>query len=250
MTAQKTTSGFIPLIVLLVAGIVIAGAGGAYIVRNEFIKTDPVKKASLDTEKVEEQIKNPTPLPTPTPGPKKEIVSGPFTYTPEKTPKTSVTPTSGEEATTEPGFTINPPSGWEVSSSGDQYTKALFQNPEKDYEEAEDPLQIYIYANVQVLMDQINSWATLDQAAQVEIDGQSQKGKEIVSNRKIQTNGESAYLIEYRYRHETGVWVRVREYLFVKNSHAVLVLGLALEEAWGERSGQIQSSLNSFVFTD
>src|SRR3989344_4770353 len=82
---KKLLPGFIPLIILIIAGIVIAGAGGTYIVRKQFVKKGQSGKAALDEKKISEQLKNPVPLESPSPEPTPQLAPVQYNYEPEKT---------------------------------------------------------------------------------------------------------------------------------------------------------------------
>src|SRR3989344_1507070 len=159
---RKLLPGFIPLIILIIAGIVIAGAGGTYVVRKQFVKKGQSGKAALDEKKISQQLKNPIPLEAPSPDPTPQLAPSQYQYEPEKT-------SDSEKDGQEPGFTINPPSGWSQKSSAS--VKIGFLAPEQDEEPAEPPL-VYMYtASIQIVVKKHPQLATLQQAVDDTIDG-------------------------------------------------------------------------------
>src|SRR3990167_7924712 len=81
---RKLLPGFIPLIILIIAGIVIAGAGGTYIVRKQFIKKGQSGKAALDEKKIAQQLNNPVELESPSPKPTPQLAGPKKTLPPVK----------------------------------------------------------------------------------------------------------------------------------------------------------------------
>src|SRR4030042_5052509 len=114
---RKSLPGIIPLFILIAVGVVMAAAGGTYIVRKQFVKTSEDKKASLDEEKIRKQIANPTTLPSPSPEPSPELAIGPYTYNPKEESKTD-----SNIDLSQPAFKITPPATWNKISSTNRTT--------------------------------------------------------------------------------------------------------------------------------
>src|SRR3989344_5936591 len=132
---RKLLPGILPIFILIAIGVVIAGAGGVYVVRKQFVKKGASGKAALDEKKISEQLKNPIPFDAHSPDPTPLLAPVQYNYEPEKTP-------DSEKDTQEPGFTINPPSGWSQKSSAS--VRVGFLAPQQDEEPAEPPL-VYMY---------------------------------------------------------------------------------------------------------
>src|SRR3990167_5376261 len=98
---RKLLPGILPIFILIAIGVVLAGAGGVYVVRKEFIKRGQSGKAALDEKKISQQLKNPIPLEAPSPEPTPQLAPIQYTYTPEET-------ADSEEESKKPTFTINP----------------------------------------------------------------------------------------------------------------------------------------------
>lgn len=240
---RKLLPGIIPLFILIAIGVVLAGAGGTYIVRKEFIKRGQSGKAALDEKKITEQLKNPVPLEAPSPEPKPQLAPSQYQYEPEKT-------SASEIKTQEPGFTINPPSGWSQKSS--DYIKIGFVAPEQDEEPAEPPL-VYMYgASIQIRINKLPEGATLAQVAEATIDGYRNQASniQVISNTPTTLAGQDSRVIELIAEMTEGHKVRVMNYVIVKNGYTVGVGGLALDSAWSKRAGTLNASISSFRFTD
>src|SRR3990170_124720 len=147
---RKLLPGIIPLFILIAIGVVLAGAGGVYVVRKEFIKRGQSGKAALDEKKITEQLKNPVPLESPSPEPTPQLAPVQYKYEPDAT--------SGDQ-TQQPAFTINPPSGWTQENFAT--SEAAFFSPDKDKEDAEPPLVYTQPANIQINLEEIPKDATL-----------------------------------------------------------------------------------------
>ena len=240
---KKFLPGFIPIIILIIAGIIIAGAGGTYIVRKQFVKKGQSGKAALDEKKISEQLKNPIPLEAPSPDPTLQLAPSQYQYEPEKT-------SDSEKDGQEPGFTINPPSGWSQKSSAS--VKIGFLAPQQDEEPAEPPL-VYMYtASIQIVVNKHPQLATLQQAADATIDGykKDESNVQVISNSPTSFAGQDARVIELTAELTEGHKIRVINYVIVKNGYTVGVGGIALDSAWSKRSGTLNASINSFKFTD
>ena len=240
---KKLLPGIIPLFILIAIGVVLAGAGGVYVVRKEFIKRGQSGKAALDEKKISEQLKNPIPLEAPSPDPTPQLAPSQYQYEPEKT-------SDSEKDGQEPGFTINPPSGWSQKSSAS--VKIGFLAPEQDEEPAEPPL-VYMYtASIQIVVKKQPQQATLQQAADATIDGYraNESNVQVISNSPTSFAGQDAQIIELTAEMTEGHRIRVINYVMVKNGYTVGVGGLTLDSAWSKRAGTINASINSFKFTD
>ena len=240
---RKLLPGIIPLFILIAIGVVLAGAGGVYVVRKEFIKRGQSGKAALDEKKISEQLKNPIPLEAPSPDPTLQLAPSQYQYEPEKT-------SDSEKDGQEPGFTINPPSGWSQKSSAS--VKIGFLAPEQDEEPAEPPL-VYMYtASIQIVVKKQPQQATLQQAADATIDGYraNESNVQVISNSPTSFAGQDAQIIELTAEMTEGHRIRVINYVMVKNGYTVGVGGLTLDSAWSKRAGTINASINSFKFTD
>ena len=239
---KKLLPGIIPLFILIAIGVVLAGAGGVYVVRKEFIKRGQSGKAALDEKKIQQQLKNPVSLEAPSPEPTPQLAPTQYTYEPAET--------SGSEDEQEPKFTINPPSGWSQKSSAD--IKVGFVAPEQDEEPAEPPLVYQYSASVQVAIRKLPEGATLAQAVDATIDWYKSQSTnvQIISKNAATFAGQEAQSIELLVDYEYGVKLRVINYIMIKNGYVVGAAGLALDSAWSKRAGTIQASVNSFRFTD
>src|SRR3990167_3906203 len=240
---RKLLPGIIPLFILIAIGVVLAGAGGVYVVRKEFVKRGQSGKAALDEKKISEQLKNPIPLEAPSPDPALQLAPSQYQYEPEKT-------SDSEKDGQEPGFTINPPSGWSQKSSAS--VKIGFLAPQQDEEPAEPPL-VYMYtASIQTVVNKHPQLATLQQAADATIDGykKNESNVQVISNSPTSFAGQDAQIIELTAEMTEGHKIRVINYVMVKNGYTVGVGGIALDSAWSKRAGTIKSSINTFSFTE
>ena len=240
---RKLLPGFIPLIILIIAGIVIAGAGGTYIVREQVVKKGQSGKAAIDEKKISQKVKNPVPLEAPSPEPTAQLAPSQYQYEPEKT-------SDSEKETQEPAFTINPPSGWSQKSS--DYIKVGFVAPEQDEEPAEPPL-VYMYgASIQIRINTLPEGATLAQVVESTIDGYRDQASnvQVISNTPTTFAGQDSQVLELIAELTEGHKIHVTNYVTVKNGYTVGVGGLTLDSAWSKRAGTIQTSINSFRFTD
>ena len=240
---RKLLPGILPIFILIAIGVVIAGAGGVYVVRKQFVKKGASGKAALDEKKISEQLKNPIPLEAPSPDPTPLLAPVQYNYEPEKTP-------DSEKDTQEPGFTINPPSGWSQKSSAS--VRVGFLAPQQDEEPAEPPL-VYMYtASIQIVVKKQPQQATLQQAADATIDGYraNESNVQVISNSPTSFAGQDAQIIELTAEMTEGHRIRVINYVMVKNGYTVGVGGLTLDSAWSKRAGTINASINSFKFTD
>ena len=240
MSAQKLRRGIIPLFVLIAVGIAILGAGGVYIIQQNFIKTGKSGKATLDEEKIKQQIANPTPLPTPSTEPSPKLAAKEFTYTPQ----------TKDQTNGEPGFNINPPSGWLSTSAVSTNEKAGFEAPDEDKEDGEEGSSLVVNSRARITVQVQNLGPSLTLA--LLIDGIKEKSSrdfekiEYLSETKTNLNGAETVRIETKSLRK-GVWVHSVDYLFDKNGYAVALSGTSFDSAWPKRSGAINASLASFT---
>lgn len=260
MPAFKNKSGIIPLFILIAVGIVFL-AGGAYVVRNEFITKGKTGKPALNEQKVKQQIANPSILPSVSPEPEKQLAPVIYKYQPAETDQKSQPAKPGDTSSTPPGFTINPPAGWQQSSqSGIQ---VIFMSPDKDEEKAEDSLTYTQPANVQISFDYADNYnqliaqgktesEILDTILNNDIKKNAFGSRKIsyITEQKTTFAGTDAYLLELNGETQYGVLEHVKAYLFVKNKWGFYISGHALDSAWSKRAGILNASLNTFRFTD
>ncbi len=240
MSAQKLHRGIIPLFILIAVGIAILGAGGVYIIQQNFVKTGKSGKAALDEEKIKQQIANPTPLPTPSAEPSTKLAAKEFSYTPQ----------AKDQTNGEPGFNINPPSGWLSTSAVSTNEKAGFEAPDEDKEDGEEGSGLVVNSRARITVQVQNLGPSLTLA--LLIDGIKQKSSndfekiEYLSETKTNLNGAETFRIETKSLRK-GVWVHSVDYLFAKNGYAIALSGTSFDSAWSKRSGAINASLASFT---
>ncbi len=239
MPKDHSRQGFIPIIILLLAGIVVA-TGGVLIVRDQFIKKEAGKKAALDEKRIKDQISNPSDLGT---EPKANKISNTpagaiFTYIPK-------------ESTSEPSFTINPPSGWkrgdESKFSSD--VRVYFET-DMDREDLTPPLYYSFPPQITVLFIKSEGVKSLDQAVSARLDALKNQGDSLLSSRSAKINNQDAWIMEFTWKEKSGnVLLHQLEYIFLpKEGFMVMVDGVALDSAWASRRTQIQSSFNTLYF--
>ncbi|GEM_PF-5173102 len=240
MPYQKFKRGIIPLFILIAVGIVFAAAGGAYIVRKEFVKTGKSGKTALDVEKVKQQIANPTPLPSPSPNSPKEYATGPFTYTP-------ASPSPGSKTSSVPAFTISPPSGW-LKGQTSVAIVVSFDAPEEDEENGEEGLKVTSRATVSVQLQDLKenvSTETLVSALKERAQGEYEK-VEFLSETKITLSGQKAYILESKFFRK-GFWTHSFDYIMVKDTYAVVISGVSSDSASSKWSGAMKGSIETFA---
>jgi len=242
MSAQKLSLGFIPLIILIAVGIIIAGAGGAYIVRNQFVKTGKSGKAALDEKKIQQQIENPTSLPTLTPTPTSELAPQSYTYQP---------PVNQGQTANEPGFTIKPPAGWNQVSSQPTSGGFLFEGPTKDKTEGEDGLVVSASPTITIQISKVPSAGNLDNLGQYlkeKAEADYEKVTFISETATTFANQEARFFESILFKQ--GVGIHSIDYALIKNGYALIVTGAALDSAWDKHEAIIKTSLNTFAFTE
>jgi hypothetical protein len=236
----KTKSGIIPLFILIAVGIAILGAGGVYIIQQNFVKTGKSGKTALDEDKIRQQIANSTPLPTPAAEPSAKLAAKEFTYAPQ----------AKDQTNGEPGFNINPPSGWLSTSAVSTNQKAHFEAPDEDKEDGEkgSGLVVNSRAGITVQMQSLGPSLTLA----LFVDGIKEKSSndfekiEYLSETKTNLNGTETVRIETKSLRK-GVWIHSIDYLFAKDGYAIALSGTSFDSAWSKRSGAISASLASFT---
>lgn len=235
--------GLIPLFFLAMIGVA-ALVGGVYIIREQYVRTNKAGRAELDTDKIRKELYTErTPLPsigTPRSTLKQE---GVFKYTPSK-------PAANPEDT-EPSFSINPPSGWERSSQQDEVTKVVFLAPEEDEVVAGDELKATNKAKLQVNIVKGKGATTLESLVDYYISSSKPDWETLTVNSKTKTtlSGQPAYRLEIE-AFKKGVTFSTLSYVLVKGKYGIVTYGGALKSAWAQRQPQINSSLNSFKFTE
>ncbi len=235
--------GFIPIIVLILAGIVIA-TGGLFVVREQFIKkATSTAKASLDAKKIEKQIKSGEKFSSTD---KKENPSTPansFTYQPSTTASGSVS-----LAAVEPSFSINPPAGWKQENAGGNI-KVIFTSPDKDKEALQPPLTYYNNAQIAVVFIKNDEAESLSLLAEIRRDKARKDGDVIVSEVPVKVNGQDAIAFESKWRDpKSGVWFHQLTYMLIPNKgYALLAQGSAIDSSWGKRVAEIENSLKSIT---
>ena len=234
MPRQKYQKGVIPLLILVVIGIAVF-VGGAYIIRNEFVKTGITGKASLDEQKVRTQIDNPEPLPELTPEPDAVTQQGKYNYIP---------PAGNED---EPYFTITAPSGWNRVEMVDKYTKVKFEDPVEDEEIGEEGLATRANAKVQVLMIKGSGEGDLDSFLDYFLTNTQADFERVIVTMKSKRSfsGLDSYYIELD-AFRQGVTLKFISFVMVKGEYGVVVYGGTLKSDYDEHADEIWKSINSF----
>lgn len=245
--------GVIPLVALIITG-VIAVVGGSYIIRNDLLNTNGQKS---------------TPAPKLTP-----IQSGladkPFTYNPPQ--NTS----SNTQTSKEPAFTITPPAGWVVDTSDDsgyvKFIRAGFVAPEQDKIEIDPVTKAFMRlpASVKVLIVPADHNLQLQELIDVANEDVRKTGITRISSKEITIGGIRGYSQELKIpfknviltKNVTGTNKEEKgslkesafrhqiDYIFAIDNFSVYIIGSALEQAWGNRAGEIKASMNSFAFKE
>lgn len=244
MPGLKLKRGIIPLFILIAVGIVFL-AGGAYVVRQQFIKTGKSGKAALDVEKVKQQIANPTPLPSASPQAPKETVSGPITYTP---PSPSPGSSPDPKVSSPPSFTITPPSGWLKGDTSGAIAVA-FKAPEedKDPSEQESGLTAFASATVTVQLQDLKGKVSLETlvAALKERAKGNFENAEYLSQTPTKVSSRDAFILESRL-FKKGVWLHSVDYVLVEGTYALIISGTSFDSGWSKWSGAMKTSIGSF----
>lgn len=264
--------GAIPLLVLVAIGVA-ALVGGSYAIKSEFIKFEE-GEISLDMTKVQKQQAAPQPPSSPQNSPSKtesntQQVSEP---TPQLAPSKVTVEANTEKE--QPGFTINPPAGWnKVEKNG---FAAYFEAPEEDKakmdgvqggtQKSTATIQIrFMPFNYKQLKESgLAENSILDKAMEAIKKSMDPAAPTYLTDKRTTFAGQDAQQIEakvtikmdtsqieeYKDLGKTAQWdIRTYGYYFVKGNYIVTVSGTSLDDAWGKRAGQIQASINSFSFT-
>lgn len=235
-TYSNFKRGILPLFVLIAIGVVIA-AGGAYIVRNEFVKTGKSGKAALDEAKIAEQAKNPQKLPDASKNPDTELAKQSETF-------------SLSKKNPEIKFTINPPAGWFKTSSDNPVTVVAYNSPNEDQEAAEPPLIAYYRPHLEVQVQE-NPVKTLEEAASIfhKNNKSSYENYTVTQENKTTVNNIPAYYVDLT---AAGKGIRIHGvcYLMVKEGFVINVCGNSLASAWDKNRGVITASINTFNFSN
>ena len=237
---RKLLPGIIPLFILIAIGVVLAGAGGVYVVRKEFIKRGQSGKAALDEKKIAQQLNNPVELESPSPEPTPQLAPAQYNYEPEKT-------SAGQNQ--QPRFAINPPSGWNQENFGT--SEATFFSPDKDKEDAEPPLVYTQPANIQINLEEIPEGSTLLDAEEGILEYVQSQAKihQVISKGETTFANQAGRFYEFTAGTEYTV-EHIIIYYTIKNNYLVQVSGHALDSAWSKRVGVLKASMGSFKFTD
>lgn len=258
MSAQKSSAGIIVIpLILLIVGVVFVGAGGVYIVRDRFVKKGVSGKPALDEYAIQRQIKEKMNLSPVTPTPTPRLAPDQFSYYSKEVIK--ITTQGTKEKVKEPGFTISPPEGWLQGSQAE--VTVIFNSPEKDEEPGEPPLIYRQPANIQVSLDYLENYdqvitpgmsesQILDKVVAEFKKISSSLNPDYIQDKRTTFAGQEAQFLEVKVQLKHGIFERAIAYVLVKNKYAIQVSGHALNSAWGERVGTLQSSLNSFKLTD
>lgn len=258
--------GAIPLLVLVAIGVATL-TGGAYAIKSEFIKFEK-GTISLDMSKVQKQQAAPQNLSTTS-----------NTNQNQPTPTAQIAPSkvnvAGDAEKGLPGFAINPPSGWK--NTGKAGFAVFFEAPEEDeYKMAGTNGGIQkSAATVQVRFLPFNNYKQLkesglsesqilDEAVKAVKKSMEQATPNYLTDRRTTFAGQDAQLIESKVNVKmdtsqieeyknlgTAQWdIRTYGYYLIKGNYLVMIAGTSLNDAWSRRSSAIQTSLNSFSFTD
>lgn len=253
--------GMIPIILVIILTVVIAGVGGViYKSRNEIkVKSD---KTSQTTE-----LKD-----SPTPSPNSSDVAL------DQTGKLSDKPfeLKVDNTVSSPKFSITPPAGWgKLPPNGK--TLVEFDAPSKDLIK-EGVATFRVQSDITVFVEKGN-YKNLDDA----VEGLNKEGEDlgyrIVTSQKTKINGDDVYIkestidlaqlanqaleeeiaksgsraLDNNFKKDMDKVIaqakgRALTYIFYKNGYYVNATGKALESYWGNRGGQLKQSLDTFKF--
>lgn len=265
--------GIIPIILIIILTVVIAGAAGAvYQSRKE------IKIRSDNTTEVTE-LKG-TPVPTPKSTEVSLANSGKLADKPFEQKITQ-----NQEATNSsmPKFSIYPPAGWNNVATTGNYV-AEFLSSAKD-KVSEHEIWLTVQPSISVNMMKVD-YANLDEAMEDSLRNKTNPNHIVISKRKIVVNGEEAYavdsvmdigntardILEFQIQEELNkakmankdaVEQEAREdiekvlkqanltilsYVFFKDGYYVTIAGKSLESFWSSRGPQIKKSMDTFKF--
>lgn len=258
--------GIIPIILIIILTVVIAGvAGVVYQSRKE------IKVRSDKTTEVTE-LKG-----TPAPTPKKEDVSLADSGRLADKP---VELKADDSAASAPKFSITPPAGWDKLPP-DGNIMVEFLSPSKD-KITEGVATFNVQPNITVFVGK-KDFKDLDAAVEASNKNGDSLGYQTTSKQKTRINGEDAYVtestidladlarqvLEAQVKQEiakSGVQIsqdliqkdinkvlsqakgRVLSYRFYKNGYYINLTGKALDSYWSKREGQLKQSMDTFKF--
>lgn len=261
--------GAIPLLALVAIGVATL-VGGAYAIKNEFIKFEK-GEISLDMTKVQRQQTSLQPPSTQTSQPKTNTkkVSEP---TPQLAPSKVTVEADADKS--QPGFTINPPAGW--NNTGKTGYAAYFEASEEDKYKMEGvgggtqkstatvQAKFMPFNYKQLKETGLSESQILDEAVKSIKKSMDPANPTYLTDRRTKFAGQDAQLIEAKitikmntsqieeYKDLSGAqWdIRAFGYYLIKGNYVIAVAGTSLDNAWGKRAPAIQASLNSFSFTE
>lgn len=269
MPNLNSQRGVIPILVLVAIGVATL-VGGSYAIKSEFIKFER-GEISLDMAKVQKQQSSPQSSTRNSPTNSRSEKNQP-TPTPQLAPS-KVTVAADEEKGV-PGFTINPPAGW--NNTGKSGFAAYFEAPEEDEakmvvgtrsgtQKSTATVQVRFlplnnikqlkeagYSEDRILDEAVKalkgSMAAADPTyltdKRTDFAGSKAQQMEIKANIRVNTS----QIEEYKDL-SGGSWdIRIYGFYLVSGQYVVAVAGTSLDDAWGKRASAIQASINSFSF--
>lgn len=265
----KDERGVAPLLLLVILAVGLV-AGGSYIVKNNLVTTENGQIVfNTDKDKSLQDAKIPTP----------KTNTDAITPTPKKIELAEKVTEYKSENSNEPQFSINPPAGW-VKGKTDDKIKIRFEASQEDKTKIGNT-NASIGANIQVYVEKTNA-KSLDEAmtnfkAQaaklpVSVDFQNERkttfaGKEalyfemLISMPDIDYKQMESYIKQQSNDGKTPSVQDIKDmmqsfkgksigYTILKNGYRVDIGGTAAGWAWDKRAGAIESSINTFKFTN
>lgn len=218
--------GFIPLIPLIVAGIIIT-AGGSYAVKNGILAINK-GEVSLDLSKISNQQQSSPNSSNNESGTKSQPNQSSLIDKPNE-----------EEVYDAPIFNIKPPLGWIKHEKDNIITLTA---PDKDKEKVGNKtanlspkIEIYITKQNTTLDNFVKATKSLSEDA------------EYLSEKRLLLNGHEAHSLEIRNIKE-GIKMHSVSYLLVKDGFEFHVKGGTFDSAWDKRKDTILGSMSSFRF--
>lgn len=270
-TAKFNQRGVIPIILIIILTVVVAGAAGIV-----YQSKKEIKVRSDNTTEVTE-LKG-TPEPTPKSTEVSLANSGKLADKPfeQKLPKES-------SSLSMPQFSMYPPAGWNSVPTTGNYV-AEFLSSAKDKVE-EELAWVSVQPSISVNFTKVD-YQNLDEAMEDSLKNKTNPNHKINSKQKIKINGEDAYVLEsnmdIRATAKNMMEAQVKEeldkaaregavvsqkefqqdmskvlekanlkiltYIFYKDGYYVTVAGKSLESFWSSRGPQIKSSMDTFKF--
>lgn len=180
------------------------------------------------------------------------------TKTPAPTIKAEGTPQVGplkykSDAKTEkavgfavPAFTFSAPGGWLNRTSAGEL--AAFGSPEEDEEQVDENQMFSVQAVIKIRAT--DAYSSLDDlVSQIKASSNRLKEYQLISSLPRKINGLDGHSLETKYQSaKDGRTKHELDYLIFKDGVSFLISGIALDSAWGQRGGEIQSALSSFKF--